>query len=119
MPKAERNSGDAELHALFERFNGQLISPGGAAALLGVSRKTVYTLGQRGRIRVLEVPETRRALGLVRDSPRWVFIPLADIARYAEEVGRPFPKGHWAFGDLEEEEAEAEAEATEDGDDDA
>jgi hypothetical protein len=93
MPKAERDSGDAELQELFERFDGRLVSPGGAAALLGLSRKTVHTLGKRGRLRVFEGPEVRYARGLITEGPRWVYIPLEDVARYAEEVGRPFPKG--------------------------
>jgi len=95
MPKAKRDSGDAQLQELFERFNGQLVSPGGAAALLGLSRKTVHTLGKRGRLRVFEGPEVSHLGGLVTEGPRWVYIPLEDVARYAEEVGRPFPKGSW------------------------
>jgi hypothetical protein len=92
MPKAARESGDEDLQRIFEEFNGQLVSPGGAAALLGVSRKTVHTLGKRGRLRVFEGPEIKHARGLISEGPRWVYIPLEDLARYAEEVGRPFPK---------------------------
>jgi hypothetical protein len=99
MPKAERDGGDPELHALFEKFNGQLVSPGGAAALLGLSRKTIYTLGKRGRLRVFEGPEVRYAKGLISEGPRWLYIPVEDVARYAEEVGRPFPKGNWVSTD--------------------
>jgi hypothetical protein len=93
MPEAKHEGGDAELHALFERFDGRLTSPGGAAALLGVSRKTIYTLGKRGRLRVFECSDKRSKV--LDPGPRWVYIPLEDIARYAEEVGRPFPKGTW------------------------
>lgn len=96
MPKANRDSGDAELQELFERFQGQLVSPGGAAALLGISRKTVHTLCKRGRLHVFEGPEIKHAKGLISEGPRWVYIPLVDVARYAEEVGRPFPKGRWS-----------------------
>jgi hypothetical protein len=96
MPKANRDAGDAQLQELFERFDGQLVSPGGAAALLGISRKTVHTLGKRGRIRVYEGPEIRHARGLITEGPRWVYIPLVDVAQYAKEVGRPFPRGRWA-----------------------
>jgi len=96
MPKANRDAGDADLQELFERFNGQLVSPGGAAALLGLSRKTVHTLGKRGRLRVFEGPEVRHIGGLITEGPRWVYIPLEDVAKYADEVGRPFPKGSWA-----------------------
>jgi len=99
MPKAEREGGDPELHVLFERFNGQLVSPGGAAALLGLSRKTIYTLGKRKRLRVFEGPEVRHAKGLITEGPRWVYIPIEDVARYAKEVGRPFPEGTWVTMD--------------------
>lgn len=95
MPQAKHESGDEDLHALFERFDGRLTSPGGAAALLGVSRSTIHTLGKRGRLRVFEGPEIRHAGGLITEGPRWVYIPLEDVARYADEVGRPFPRGSW------------------------
>jgi hypothetical protein len=95
MPKATRDSGDEHLQRIFEEFDGRLVSPGGAAALLGVSRKTVHTLGKRGRLRVFEGPDIRHAGGLISEGPRWVYIPLVDVAKYAEEVGRPFPKGTW------------------------
>jgi hypothetical protein len=95
MPKASRDSGDEDLQRIFEEFDGRLVSPGGAAALLGVSRKTVHTLGKRGRLRVFEGPDIKHARGLISEGPRWVYIPLVDVAKYAEEVGRPFPKGTW------------------------
>jgi hypothetical protein len=90
MPKAEREEGDPKLRELFERFNGQLVSPGGAANLLGVSRKTIHTLGERSKLRVFVGPEDKSW------GPRWIYIPLVDVAAYAEQVGRPFPGGHWA-----------------------
>lgn len=90
MPDPQRERGDAELHDLFEQFGGHLVSPGGAAALLGVSRKTVYTLGQRGKLRVFHGPEQGRVL---KSGPNWTYIPLVDVARYAKQVGRPFPTG--------------------------
>jgi hypothetical protein len=89
MPEAKHDGGDPELHALFQRFNAQLVSPGGAAALLGLSRKTVYTLGQRGRIRVFHSSEKDR---WSETGAKWTFIPVVDLVRYAEEVGRPFPE---------------------------
>ena len=96
MPKANRDEGDERLRELFGQFQGQLVSPGGAAALLGLSRKTIHTLGKRGRIRVFEGPEARWGpRGVIREGPRWVYIPIADLARYAQEVGRPFPEGPW------------------------
>ena|SRR5271157_3942968 len=108
MPKANRDAGDADLHKLFERFNAQLVSPGGAAALLGLSRKTIHTLGKRGRIRVFEGPEKRSGpAGMISEGPRWVYIPVIDLARYADDVGRPFPE--WDRKVAEQAEREAEA----------
>ncbi len=93
MPRPQRQEGDPALRELFERFNGQVVSPGGAANLLGVSRKTIHTLGERGKLRIFHGPEDGR---IVKSGPRWSYIPLVDVAAYAEQVDRPFPKGHWA-----------------------
>lgn len=93
MPQAEREGGDPELHRLFEEFDARLVSPGGAANLLGVSRKTVDTLCARGMLRRFVGPEDKARLG-ASWGPRWVYIPLVDVAAYAERVGRPFPGGY-------------------------
>ena len=89
MPKPQKDAGDEYMLEVVEAFHGQMLSPGGAASLLGVSRKTVHTLATRGRLRTFVGPVNR-------SGPKWVFIPIADLAAYAEAVGRPFPKGHWA-----------------------
>jgi Helix-turn-helix domain len=91
MPDAEHEHGDPKLHALFDEFEGHLVSPGGAAHLLGVSRKTVHTLCKRGALRSYR-SEERRGNKVVKGQPRWVYIPLIDVKRYAEKVGRPFPE---------------------------
>src|SRR5437868_116757 len=106
MPKAERDAGDARLHEVFERFNAQVVSPGGAAALLGLSRKTIHTLCKRGRLRSFSGPEKKSARGLINEGPRWVYIPVIDIARYAEDVGRPFPERTRRSAEAAEREAE-------------
>lgn len=90
MPEARVDEGDPYLREVMEAFHGQLVSPGGAASLLGVSRKTIHTLGARGRIRTFVGPIEKRW------GARWVYIPIVDLAKYAKEVGRPFPRGHWA-----------------------
>ncbi len=90
MPEAQNQEGDPDLREIMEAFHGQLVSPGGAAALLGVSRKTVHTLGTRGRLRTFVGPIDKRW------GPKWVYIPMADLAAYARSVGRPFPEGDWA-----------------------
>jgi hypothetical protein len=81
---------DAELQAVLERFDGRMVSPGGAAAVLGLSRKTIYTLGERGVLRVFRGEWDERHGG---DGYKWVLIPNGDVAAYAERVGRPVPKG--------------------------
>jgi hypothetical protein len=89
MAEPERNEGDPQLRKLFEEFDGRMISPGGAATLLGLSRKTIYTLGKRGVIRVFHSSDNDR---WSETGKRWAFIPLDDLEAYAKRVGRPFPK---------------------------
>jgi hypothetical protein len=45
-----------------------------------------------GRLRVFEGPEVRYTKGLMSEGPRWVYIPIIDLARYADRVGHPFPE---------------------------
>jgi Helix-turn-helix domain len=84
MAEATRESGDEKLAELFAEFHGHLVSPGGAAALLGLSRKTIYTLCKRDELRAFRSDDL--AIGT---KPRWVYIPIVDIRDYAEKVGRP------------------------------
>lgn len=84
MPEANRSGGDAKLIALFDKYGGRLVSPGGAAALLGLSRQTIHTLLKRGELRAFRSDEEE-----YRDMPKWVYIPLDDIEAYGERVGRP------------------------------
>lgn len=92
MPKPTHNEGDPVLHELFEKFNAQMVSPGGAAALLGLSRKTIHTLGEQGKIRVYRsADDVKGRFGAVH-GPKWVFIPIVDLREYAKRVGRPFPE---------------------------
>jgi excisionase family DNA binding protein len=84
MPEASRSAGDPKLISLFDKYRGRLVSPGGAAALLGLSRQTVYTLCKRGELRAFRSDEEE-----YRDMPKWVYIPLDDVYAYGERVGRP------------------------------
>ena len=86
MPEANRSSGDPKLALLFEEYGGRLASPGGAAALLGLSRQTIHTLCKRGELRAFRSDDIAEK---TRDIPRWVYIPLDDIYAYGERVGRP------------------------------
>lgn len=84
MPEAKREAGDEKLARLFEEFDGRMVSPGGAAALLGLTRQTIHTLCKRQELRAFRSDELGN-----RTTPRWVYIPLEDIYAYGEKVGRP------------------------------
>ena len=84
MPEANREAGDPKLIALFDKHAGRLVSPGGAAALLGVSRQTIHTLLKRGELSAFRSDDEA-----YRDMPKWVYIPLDDVEAYGDRVGRP------------------------------
>jgi hypothetical protein len=86
MPEANREGGDPKLIALFGKYGGRLVSPGGAAALLGLSRQTIHTLLKRGELRAFRSDEYDDQM---RDTPKWVYIPLDDVEAYGDRVGRP------------------------------
>ena len=94
MPDAARDTGDEKLAKLFAKFDGRMVSPGGAAALLGLSRKTIYTLCKRQELRAFRSDELA-----VGTTPRWVYIPLVDVRDYAEKVGRPIAHIRRSLGD--------------------
>lgn len=78
---------DEKLAQLFDRFNAQVVSPGGAAAILGVSRKTIHTLCKRGVMRAFASDDDDQ-WGPIKFGPRWVYIPTIDVVGYAERTGR-------------------------------
>jgi hypothetical protein len=90
MAEAKATEGDPELIELFERFEGRLVTPGGAAHLLGLSRKTIHTLGARGTIRIFR--DESPAEDVIPHGTQWAYIPLVDLRDYADKVGRPFPR---------------------------
>jgi len=90
MAKPEKSEGDEQLIELFERYEGRLVTPGGAAHLLGVSRKTIHTLGERGVIHIHRSESP--APDVLPHGARWAYIPLVELRDYADKVGRPFPQ---------------------------
>ena len=88
MPEANRPAGDPKLARLFQEYGGRLVSPGGAAALLGLSRQTIHTLCKRGELRAFRSDEEA-----ARELPKWVYIPLDDVYAYGDRVGRPVRAG--------------------------
>ena len=100
MPERPR-VGDEKLAALFDQFQGRLVSPGGAAALLGVSRKTVHELCERGALRVFRSTDEDQ-WGPLKFGAKWVYIPIEDVRAYAERTDRtvePMKRWHrWSGG---------------------
>lgn len=97
VAKPTKPEGDPRLAELFERFHGRLVSPGGAAALLGLSRKTIYSICRRGDMKAFRSDDlapggdSARAVsgsGPRTLGPRWVYIPLTEVRAYAEKTGR-------------------------------
>jgi excisionase family DNA binding protein len=89
-PPGQRVSDEA-LHELMEHHDWRMISPGGVANLLGVSRQRVHNMITDGTIRAYRSEDERRKFGpiTVNSGPRWVYIPLSDVEAYANRVGRP------------------------------
>jgi excisionase family DNA binding protein len=84
VPRPRRASGDLELVLLFDRFQGRLVTPAGAAALLGVSRQTIHTLCDRGQMRALR--------GGQASATHWTYLPLEDVHAYAVRTQRSTPE---------------------------
>ncbi len=84
----QQERGDLALAELLDKFEGRLISPGGAAKLLGVKRQTVEVWVRRGRLRQFHAPVERYE----GEGPRWVYVPLDDVYQLAAELGRPLPR---------------------------
>ena len=85
--RKKREQPDEKLAALMDEFEGRLVSPGGAAALLGLSRKTIHTLCKRDVLRMF-VSDVEDRWGPASFGPRWVYIPLEDVHRYAARTDR-------------------------------
>ncbi len=85
-----------EFQDVCDYFQSAVVSPGGAADMLGVSRAMINHLEKQGKIRVFRFIPIDDELD---DEPYWVrvlwgvkgayaWIPIADIVKYAKEVGR-------------------------------
>jgi excisionase family DNA binding protein len=81
VARPRRATGDIELAALFDDFEGHLVTPAGAAILLGVSRQTVYSLCAAGQLRAFRGGRDTRLR-------QWIYLPLADVRAYAIRTGR-------------------------------
>lgn len=82
-----RRMPDDRMEWLWARYDGRLISPGGAAAMLGVSRQRVHQLIEAGELRCYRSDEVEHRFGPFRMSggTRWAYVPLADVQKVRDE----------------------------------
>lgn len=89
-PPGERIPDD-RLAWLFDRFGGRLISPGGAAAMLGLSRQRVHQLIEDGSLRCYRSGDVEERFGPFRmtGGVRWAYVPLEDVEKLRAADRRP------------------------------
>lgn len=94
-----------EFDKVSDYFEGQLISPGGAAGYLRVSRAMIHQLEKDGKIRAYRIIVDRQAWEnepfyiqlLMSKKGQHIWVPVDDLVKYAQEVGKgdlPFIKEH-------------------------
>lgn len=83
-----------EFDTVFDNFKGQMVSPGGAAARLGVSRSFIHHLEKEGKIRAYRIgcddiqwdkmPLWAKLLVSPRDV--YIYIPDEDIEKVRQQM---------------------------------
>jgi hypothetical protein len=83
-----------EFDKIFDKFRGQMISPGGAADMLGVSRAYIHQLEREGKIRAYriwhdtvdwdELPLKWRLFTKVTGV--YIYIPVEDLEKVKKEM---------------------------------
>ena len=92
-----------EFDKVFDYFEGQMVSPGGAAGMLRVSRAMIHQLEKDGRIRAYRINVNDKALEniprhlrlFIRQKDQYIWIPVDDLVKHAQEAGKgdlPFIK---------------------------
>ena len=85
-----------EFEKVADYYEGALVSPGGAADMLGVSRAMVHQLEKDGRIRAYRIIVDEKGWEyepwhvrlLMSKKGQYIWIPIADLIKYAEETGK-------------------------------
>jgi hypothetical protein len=97
-----------EFGKVAEYFEGGLVSPGGAADMLGVSRAMIHQLERDGKIRAYRIivdekgweHEPWHVKLLMSKKGQYIWVPIVDLIKYAEETGkdnRPSIQNHKRF----------------------
>jgi hypothetical protein len=79
---------------ILDKFNGQMVSPGGAAQILGVSRAYIHQLEKDKKIRVYRISDDKVnwdvlpvwARLLMPKRSDYIYIPCEDIERVKTEM---------------------------------
>lgn len=84
----------AEFDKIFDEFKAQMVSPGGAAGKLGVSRAYIHQLEREGKIRAYRIwhddiqwdsmPLWMKMIVTPKDV--YIFIPIEDIEKVRKEM---------------------------------
>ena len=94
-----------EFEKVADYFEAQLVSPGGAAGMLGVSRAMIHQLEKDGKIRAYRIIVDQKGWQhqpfyiqlLASKKGQQIWIPVDDLVKYAQEVGKgdlPFIQYH-------------------------
>lgn len=94
-----------EFDKVFDYFEGQMVSPGGASGMLRVSRAMIHQLEKDGRIRAYRISVNDKTLKyiprylrlFIQQKDQYIWVPVDDLVKYAQEVGKgdlPFVKAH-------------------------
>jgi hypothetical protein len=85
-----------EFNQVCEEFEGQVVSPGGAAAMLHVSRAYIHQLEKDKRIRAYrfsseDIDDTSlsRAIRILIGRPKYqdyIYIPIVDLEEYQASI---------------------------------
>ncbi len=94
-----------EYKKMSEAYDGRIVKPIIAAKMLGVSRTMIFQLENQGKIRAYRLAFTDEIWRdipvflkpLITRSDTYIWIPLADLEKYAEARGRKLKnvKGHY------------------------
>jgi|WetSurMetagenome_2_1015567.scaffolds.fasta_scaffold509064_1 hypothetical protein len=82
-----------ELNEIAEKFNWQVVSPGGAANMLGVSRAYIHQLEKNGLIRAYRMDSNFNKKGISKiiqllintNRKFYIYIPVEDIEKIKAE----------------------------------
>lgn len=90
-----------ELNGAMEQFEWQVLSPGGAASMLGVSRAYIHQLEKNKKIRAYRLKANFDKKGLSKlmqlliTPPRgndYIYIPIVDLETYRKETRQKVKK---------------------------